>query len=130
LHFCFIPICIDKRKHIEKVSAKEVITRNELRVIHKELSTHMETVFGRDIGILNGATASGNKTITELKAQDLKDEVKALENIKRQSVMEMAQTIKQTPKILSDISQAIKIALGKEKPLLEKKRNRVHERSR
>ncbi len=130
LHFCFIPVCIDQKKGIEKVSAKEVINRDELRTIHKKMAEHMKQAFGRDIDILNGATAGGNKTIMELKVQDLQNEVKALENIKRQSIIEMAQTIKQTPKILSDISKAIKIALGKEKPPLEKERSRVYERSR
>lgn len=130
LHFCFVPVCVDKKKGIEKVSAKEVLNRNELRDIHKEISAHMEKIFGRDIGILNGATAGGNKTITELKSKELKQEVRALENIKERSVLDMAQTIKKTPKVLADISKAIKIALGKEQLQQELKHNRTQERSR
>ena len=36
MHFAFIPVCWDKRHEREKVSAKEVLTRNELRSIHKD----------------------------------------------------------------------------------------------
>lgn len=130
LHFCFIPVCIDKRKGIAKVSAKEVLNRNELRSIHKEMSEHMEKVFCRDVGILNGATVGGNKTVMELKSKELQREVKALEEIKKQSVIELAQTIKDTPKILSDITRAIRIAMGKEIPPLEQTKNRTQERNR
>lgn len=130
MHFAFIPICIDKKKGIEKVSAKEVLTRDELRSIHKDMSKYMERIFGYDVGILNGATAGGNKSVIELKTKDLQREIKALEEVKRQSVIEMVHTIKKTPKILSDISKAIKIAMGKEQPQPEQKRNRTYERSR
>lgn len=128
MHFAFIPVCIDKKKGIEKVSAKEVLTRNELKCIHREMAEHMKGIFGRDIGILNGATAGGNKTIMELKLQDIQKEILALNEIKEQSVLDIAQTIKKTPRILSDISRAIKIVMGKEQP--EHKRNQTQEQSR
>ena len=116
LHFAFIPVCIDKKRGIEKVSAKEVLTRNELRVIHKEMSRHMEQVFGRDIGILNGATAGGNKAIAELKAKELKADISALEMVKSQSIEALAQTIKKRPKTLTDITKAVRIAAGEAPP--------------
>lgn len=128
LHFAFIPICLDRKKHIEKVSAKEVITRNDLRVIHKEMSKHMEQVFGRDIGILNGATAGGNKTIAELKAKELKADISTLEMVKGQSIEALAQTIKKRPKTLTDITKAVRIAAGEAPPKPHIERNR--ERSR
>ncbi len=130
MHFSFIPICLDKKKNIEKVSAKEVLTRNELRCIHQEMSNHMEKTFGYDIGILNGATAGGNKTIMELKTKGLEQDIKVLEKVKRQSLIDMAQTIKKAPNVLSDISKAVKIALGKEQSPPGHKHNRAHERSR
>lgn len=128
LHFAFIPVCIDKKRGIEKVSAKEVLTRNELRVIHKEMSRHMEQVFGRDIGILNGATAGGNKAIAELKAKELKADISALEMVKSQSIEALAQTIKKRPKTLTDITKAVRIAAGEAPPKPQIMRNR--ERSR
>lgn len=128
LHVAFIPICLDRKKQIEKVSAKEVITRNDLRVIHKEMAEHMERVFGRDMGILNGSTAGGNKAIVELKAKELKKDISTLEMVKGQSIEALAQTIKKRPKVLTDITKAVRIAVGEEPPKPQIERNR--ERSR
>lgn len=69
LHFAFVPVVTDKKKGIEKVSAKECVDRKELQTFHKDLSKHMEHYFGHDIGIINEATREGNKSIEELKRQ-------------------------------------------------------------
>lgn len=74
MHFKFIPTYYDKKAEKWRVSAKEVLNRRDLQGFHKDLSAHMAKVFGRDIGIENGATRDGNKTVEELKRQ------KALEN--------------------------------------------------
>lgn len=131
LHFCFIPVCIDRKKDIEKVSAKEVITRNDLRVIHNEMATYMKQVFRRDIGILNGATACGNKTIAELKTKELQEELITLSKIKVQSVAELADTIKNRPTVLDDITAAVRIAASEKLPTeCIKEQNRVYEHTR
>ena len=67
IHYSFIPVVTDKKKGIPKLSAKERITRKDLNTFHQDLTKYMTAVFGRDIGILNGATAGGNKTIKQLK---------------------------------------------------------------
>ena len=67
LYYNFVPVVKDKKKGIPKLSAKECITRKDLNTFHQDLTKHMTTVFGRDIGILNGATVGGNKTIKQLK---------------------------------------------------------------
>ena len=69
MHFAFVPVVEDKKRGGYKLSAKEAVTREDLRTFHKDLSDHMERVFGRDIGILNEATKEGNKSIEELKRQ-------------------------------------------------------------
>lgn len=74
MHFCFIPVVIDKKKNIEKVSAKECVTREDLKKFHKELNNYMTNIFNRDIGILNGATTNGNKTVLEMKNEQLEKE--------------------------------------------------------
>ena len=130
MHFAFIPICHDKKKSIEKVSAKEVLTRTDLQNIHPEMAACMERVFGHDIGILNGETAGGNKTVMELKTRELKQEVEALNSLKEQSIVEIANTIKKRPKLIEYITRAIHIALGKEKPPVVRERERVRERGR
>lgn len=68
LHFKFIPTIFDKEKKRNTVSAKLVINRKDLQTFHKDLSRRMEKVFGRDIGIENGATAEGNRLVSEIKA--------------------------------------------------------------
>ena len=69
MHFAFIPITVDSRKGGYKVSAKEVLTKNDLKCFHQNLSAHLHKVFGHDIGILNGATANGNKSVNVLKKE-------------------------------------------------------------
>lgn len=70
MHFAFIPITYDKKKDYQKVSAKEVLTRLDLKTFHGDLDIEMNKVFGRDIGILNEITKKGNKSIAELKKID------------------------------------------------------------
>ena len=80
MHFCFVPVVIDKKKNIEKVSAFELITKKELNSFHKELNNYMTNIFNRDIGILNGATANGNKTVLEMKNEQLEKELNKISN--------------------------------------------------
>lgn len=67
MHFAFVPVALDKNKGIEKVSAKEVITRNDLQNFHTDLEKHLERALGHEVDILNEATKEGNKSIDELK---------------------------------------------------------------
>lgn len=88
MHYAFVPVVEDKKKGGYKLSAKEVVTREDLRTFHKDLSEHMERVFGRDIGILNEATKVGNKSIKELKRltsqkdlEEIRTSIKKIEEI-------------------------------------------------
>lgn len=67
IHYNFVPVVKDKKNGKLKLSAKECITQKDLKSFHTDLSKRMIEVFGRDIGILNGATIGGNKTIKQLK---------------------------------------------------------------
>lgn len=67
MHFAFIPVVKDKKKDRLKVSAKECVTRRDLRAFHDELSKHISAELGREVAILNGATKDGNKSIADLK---------------------------------------------------------------
>lgn len=73
MHYKFIPVVIDQG--VEKLNAKKVIYRTELSKVHKDAEAHCQKVFGLNKLILNGATAGGNKTITELKLKDLEKEL-------------------------------------------------------
>ena len=79
IHYAFVPVVTDKKKGIPKLSAKERITRKDLSTFHQDLTKHMTAVFGRDIGILNGATVVGNKTIKQLK--QISENIKAFKAI-------------------------------------------------
>jgi len=67
-------VVMDEKKGAEKVSAKEVLHRQDLQTFHPDLDSYMMGVFGRDIGILNEATKEGNKSIAELKRETARDE--------------------------------------------------------
>ncbi|MCL2597943.1 MAG: plasmid recombination protein [Paludibacter sp.] len=67
MHFAFVPVVTDKKKSIEKVCAKELLNKYELKTFHSELEKHLAAVFGREVGILNEATRDGNKSVAELK---------------------------------------------------------------
>ncbi len=101
LHYNFVPVVKDKKKGIPKLSAKECITRKDLNTFHQDLTKHMTTVFGRDIGILNGATVGGNKTIKQLK--------KMSENLK---------AFKAVP--IEEESSAVYKLLGKDKVVVKR----------
>ncbi|MGB3961856.1 MAG: MobV family relaxase, partial [Sulfurimonas sp.] len=68
LHFAFVPVVKDKKKDIYKVSAKELLNKQELKIFHTDLKKYLDREFGRDIKILNNATKEGNKSILELKS--------------------------------------------------------------
>ncbi len=80
LHFSFVPVTFDKKKELYKVSAKEVLNRSYFEKYHTRLEKHLEKIFGREVGILNGATKEGNKSIDELKRETA---IKTLNELKK-----------------------------------------------
>lgn len=72
MHFAFVPVTIDKKKNIEKVSAKEVVTKRDLQSFHDDLQKHLDKAKIR-CNVLNGATKEGNRSIEELKRQSATD---------------------------------------------------------
>ncbi len=72
MHFSFIPVTMDKKKHRPKVCAKELLNKQDLRTIHDDINAYMTEIFGRDIGMKNGATALGNVTVDTLRKNKAK----------------------------------------------------------
>ncbi|HDR6248348.1 mob protein [Bacillus cereus] len=68
MHFAFIPVVWDKKKLREKVSAKEVLTRKELKTFHQDLDKFLkkEIPYIYKEGILNDKTI-GVDTVKDLK---------------------------------------------------------------
>lgn len=79
MHFAFVPVVWDEKKGYEKVSAKELISKKELKVFHAELQEDLEGMLGRKVSILNEATKDGNKSILELKKNSLRQEISKAE---------------------------------------------------
>lgn len=93
MHFAFVPVSIDSKKNIEKVSAKDVLTRAHLKNFHPELQKVVndwikDKGYGIECNVLNGATEGGNKTVDELKHESLKKSLDKLEQDKRDYQME------------------------------------------
>lgn len=82
MHFAFVPVTKDNR-----ISAKDVITRQDLREFHGDLQKHLEHELGHEVGVLNEATREGNKSITELKrisaSKELQEAQKTLQEAER-----------------------------------------------
>ena len=75
MHYSFIPVVEDKKKGGYKLSAKEKITKNDLKSFYFDLSKYLENSFGRDVGILNEVTKYGNKEIAELKRESIYENI-------------------------------------------------------
>jgi Rad3-related DNA helicase len=56
--------------------------KTDTKKFHGELDAHMTQVFGRDIGVINGATSHGNKNKAELKIEEAQKELQKLEQQK------------------------------------------------
>lgn len=117
MHFAFVPVTPDKKKGGYKVSAKEVIDKRELLVFHKELAKHLEKVLGHSVGVLNGTTAQGNKSIAELKEKSALERADKAEKEARQSEKK-AETAKST---LLSVNAKVEAAAEELKIILDKK---------
>ncbi|EOO56595.1 mob protein [Bacillus cereus] len=68
MHFAFMPVVWDKKKEREKVSAKEVLTRKDLKTFHQDLDKFLKQEIPHIYkeGILNDKTI-GVDTVKDLK---------------------------------------------------------------
>lgn len=130
MHFAFMPIVWDEKKQREKVSAKEVLTRKDLKTFHQDLDTFLkkEIPYIYKEGILNEKTI-GVATVKDLKKysleiQEQKEamdvEVKIKEKDLKRKIQSLDKEFENKKEKLLDLSeqlpQEIKIkAKGKEK---------------
>lgn len=70
MHFSFMPVTYDKKKEREKVSAKEVLNRNELKSFHEDLDNYLRDYIPHiyQKGVLNDKTL-GIEDVKTLKEQ-------------------------------------------------------------
>jgi hypothetical protein len=96
MHYAFVPVIADKKTGKHKLSAKEVITRDDLRSFHGDLSNHLEKKLGHKVSVLNEATREGNRSIADLKRESAVEQTRkvAIESsrIKREAKIEVEVT--------------------------------------
>lgn len=73
MHFAFVPVLHDVEKGIDRLCAKKVVSRQDLKSFHNELEAYISRSLGHGVEILNEATKEGNKSIIELKRLSHKD---------------------------------------------------------
>lgn len=89
LHFLFIPVAEDKKhKQKEKICAKEVLTRTDMRSFHSDLQNYLKerNCPGAD-GVINGKTKEQgrNYTVAELKERyEMEKELERLRKIEHE----------------------------------------------
>lgn len=74
-HIAMAPTIFDKKHNRYKISCKDTITKETLITLHQDFKNYIDKSMNLDLEIINGATANGNKTILELKNQELEKKV-------------------------------------------------------
>lgn len=143
MHFAFIPVIYDRKKERFKVSAKDVINKKELQVIHKEAEDYISKSLKCPVHLLNGNTKQGNKTIEELKMfndriEKERAEFKELSRInqeisneifkKEEKIMELQKEQQRLKEICRKIREIIKSLLPDLLRLIDKERQKQRKR--
>lgn len=101
IHIGFVPTTYDSKKKVAKVSYDKCV-HAKLGVFHKKLSEYCEKSFGYDVGILNGATADGNKSIAQLKAEtEAREQAERLRAQNEQLLREQERLLQEQEQLLS-----------------------------
>lgn len=106
LHFAFIPVAHDVEKDIYKVSAKEVVTKTDLKTFHIDLNEHIAIKLGREVEIINESTKAGNQSVNELKTQSAREELEKVQKELEQKTKEL-DNLKTEIKILDKLENEI-----------------------
>lgn len=75
IHISFIPIVPDKKNGGNKLCANNLETPKSLSRFHQDLSKILEKNMGHKVNVLNGATVGGNLSITQLKLQEMMNQL-------------------------------------------------------
>lgn len=82
LHFAFVPVCYDKSKERWTVSAKNVVTRQDLKTLHPDLERHVTRELGHDVHVLTGELSS-RPNLTMPQYQEYQETLKRLQNVQK-----------------------------------------------
>ncbi|PEK39425.1 MobV family relaxase, partial [Bacillus pseudomycoides] len=120
MHFAFMPVVWDEKKQREKVSAKEVLTRKDLRTFHQDLDEFLKKELPHIYkgGILNDKTI-GVDTVKDLKKHS--DEIhKQKQQQKADATAEM-KVFKEPKEVLKKIEASAKKTMFGDKVTLPSK---------
>lgn len=73
LHFAWVPVVADQKRGEYKVSAKECVTRADLKRIHSDMSEYLSKEMGIEVNLLTGGTISKDLTVDQLKSNTIQD---------------------------------------------------------
>ena len=112
MHYAFVPVVADPKHGGEKLSAKEAITRADLKTFHEDLERHLDSFKDWHFGVQNEATKEGNKSIMELKRGTATEELQRqqqaaalqLQNLQRQMEEERASAERRKKDLKAEIS--------------------------
>ena len=122
MHTGIIPVVEDKKHGGEKLSAKEVVTRADLRSFHEDLERYLDSFGDWHFEVQNDATRDGNKSIAELKRGTAVEELARVQ----------ADAERQKQEIRRDLERAEAAAAARRKELqkgieaLEEKRDGIY----
>ena len=101
LHYAFVPVVFDDKKSRYKVSAKEVLTRQDLQTFHEDLDQHLKKVLPfYEQGILNHKTLPF-ENVAEIKKYN--DQFNALKN----ELADVEENIRAKQAVLQITAQAL-----------------------
>lgn len=104
MHFAFVPIAWDPKNKRDRVSAKLVVSRNDLRSFHNDLDNYLKLNIPHiyEKGILNDKTI-GVDTVEDLKKQSIK-----IQEMKDEMVKDF-EVFKEPAKVLEKITQRVEV---------------------
>ena len=107
MHFAFMPVVWDKKNQREKVSAKQVLTRVDLKSFHQDLDKHLKETIPEIYqgGVLNEMTYPV-KDVAELKrhSKDFEQEIKR----QKEEMIADLKVFKEPKKVLEKIETSAK----------------------
>lgn len=125
IHIGIVPTTYDSKKKKATVSYDKCIHR-KLDKFHPKLSEYCEKRFGYDIGIINGATKDGNKSIDQLKAETQAREEQERLRMENERLRRQNEALAQERENLLTIDDKLIVAKYKEENERLKRQNRTY----
>ncbi|MFR2271013.1 MAG: MobV family relaxase, partial [Clostridium sp.] len=125
MHFSFVPVIYDAKKDVLKVSAKQKISKSDLKSFHGDLQNHLDKVAIK-CNILNEATRNGNKSIEELKRKTAIKEINEKKNYLNILICKIKEKEKEL-KYLSEKERKLSILLDEDIDKLEEQLKNLRE---